>query len=125
MRTLDPRDLVSLALPSGSTDDWRVEVKESRKGVIRLLTEDEFSAVLRSPRVLTAGFILPGADRAAVIPTPSVRVGALRPGDATLRVSQRKGKASFTMNFKVEAVDAPQRPPATARASGSGPAVAC
>lgn len=125
MRTLYARDLISLALPTGAVDDWQVEVTESRKGVIRLLTENEFSAVLGSPRALTIALILPSPDRAALIPTPFVRVGALRPGDATLRVTQRKGKASFTMNFKVEAVDAQQRPPVAERSSGSGPAVAC
>lgn len=127
-RTLDQRDLVSLALPSGTPDDWQVELSESRQGVLRVLTEEEFSAVLQSPRALSIMLVLPGADRAALIPTPSLRIGALRPGEATLRLVPRKSKGKadvFTMNFKVEAVTPRERPPAAARSPSDGPAVTC
>ncbi len=83
--SLETLDLVSLILPGGSADDWRVEVVESAPRLLRPLSVQELGRILRSTRLrtmdVTIDYPLPQSD------LPRLHFGMLRPGDAKIRIT--------------------------------------
>lgn len=120
-RHLRQMDLASIVLPAGSEDDWRATLVESRPGTLRLLSPQEWERILGSPGAATT--TLGDADRAA---RAQFRLGALRAGEATLRLERVGGRGTHEFRFVV--VDRPPAEPGTTTRTphaGAGPVPKC
>lgn len=102
-RRLRTMDLASIVLPGGGEDDWRVTLVESRPGTLRLLSAQEWERILASPGAETTTL-----GDAASAARAQFRLGALRAGEATLRLERVGGRGAHEFRFVVVDRPAPE-----------------
>ena len=120
-RRLRTMDLASIVLPGGGEADWRATLVESRPGTLRLLAPQEWERILASPGAATTTL----GDEASGA-RAQFRLGALRAGEATLRLERVGGRGSHEFRFVVaeRPVPEPGASPRTPHA-GTGPVPKC